>query len=310
MAFVDVALRCRRCAGARRLPDRRVGGDDGPGAGIYAPVVEAMRIVHRPRQRRGGVNGKPVKLIVLDDGAEPSRAAANAKKLTQDNVLMLVNSSLSSTYAPMVAESKRANIPLLFAGSVCPKETYPPADPLQFCSSAFGANLDSQGGARLRQGAGQGAGADRLRGDGDPDLARRDRLRRGPVEDDGHDAGRKADLAAARARLHAVRHQAEGREPELGLFVGAVGGAGAHVRGDAPAGLERPLHHLGAPQRRGGARAHQGRRVLRDRHQRALPGRSAGARRDPRVDAPRQADYPDHLSDRRLHRRPGDRVAR
>ena len=117
----------------------------GPGAGIYAPVVEAMRIYIDHVNSRGGVNGKQVRLVVLDDGAEPSRAAANAKKLTQDNVLMLVNSSLSSTYAPMVAESKRANIPLYFAGSVCPKETYPPADPLQFCSSAFGANLDSQG---------------------------------------------------------------------------------------------------------------------------------------------------------------------
>ncbi len=117
----------------------------GPGAGIYAPVVEAMRTYIDNVNARGGVNGKPIKLIVLDDGAEPSRAAANAKKLTQDNVLLLINSSLSSTYAPMVVESKRANVPLFFGGSVCPKETYPPADPLQFCSSAFGANLDSQG---------------------------------------------------------------------------------------------------------------------------------------------------------------------
>ena len=44
----------------------------------------------------------------------------------------------------MVAEAKRASVPLYFAGSVCPKETYPPADPLQFCSTAFGAELDSQ----------------------------------------------------------------------------------------------------------------------------------------------------------------------
>jgi len=117
----------------------------GPGAGIYAPVVEAMRVYIDHVNAKGGVNGKPIKLIVLDDGAEPSRAAANAKKLTQDNVLMLVNSSLSSTYAPMVVESRRAKVPLFFGGSVCPKETYPPADPLQFCSSAFGANLDSQG---------------------------------------------------------------------------------------------------------------------------------------------------------------------
>jgi len=118
----------------------------GPGAGIYAPVVEAMKAYLDHVNAKGGVNGKPIRLIVQDDGAEPSKAAANAKKLlSQDKVIMLINTSLSSTYAPMVAEAKRADVPLYFGGSVCPKETYPPADPLQFCSSAFGANLDSQG---------------------------------------------------------------------------------------------------------------------------------------------------------------------
>jgi branched-chain amino acid transport system substrate-binding protein len=118
----------------------------GPGAGIYAPVVEAMKAYIDHVNARGGVNGRPIRLVVQDDGAEPSKAAANAKRLiAQDKVVMLINTSLSSTYAPMIAESRQANVPLYFGGSVCPKETYPPADPLQFCSSAFGANLDSQG---------------------------------------------------------------------------------------------------------------------------------------------------------------------
>ena len=118
----------------------------GPGAGIYAPVVDAMKAYLNHVNANGGVNGKPIQLIVQDDGAEPSKAAANAKKLlSQDNVVLLINTSLSSTYAPMVSEARRAGVPLYFGGSVCPKDTYPPADPLQFCSSAFGANLDSQG---------------------------------------------------------------------------------------------------------------------------------------------------------------------
>ena len=118
----------------------------GPGASIYAPVVEAMKAYLDHVNAKGGVNGRQIRLVVQDDGAEPSRAAANAKKLlAQDKVLMLINTSLSSTYAPMISESKQANVPLYFGGSVCPKDTYPPADPLQFCSSAFGANLDSQG---------------------------------------------------------------------------------------------------------------------------------------------------------------------
>ncbi len=117
----------------------------GPVAANYAPVVEAMKAYLDHVNTRGGINGKQIRVVVLDDQAQPSRAATNAKQLlAQDKVVMLLNVSLSSTYAPMIAESKRAGVPLYYAGAVCPKETYPPADPLQFCSTAFGANLDSQ----------------------------------------------------------------------------------------------------------------------------------------------------------------------
>src|SRR5215510_5289969 len=119
-------------------------GMTGPAAATYAPVVEAMKAYLDHVNEKGGINGRPVRLIIADDAAEPSRAGANAKRLIGDKVLMVVNSSLSSTFAPILAETKRAGIPLYYAGAVCPKETYPPADPLQFCSTAYGAPLDSQ----------------------------------------------------------------------------------------------------------------------------------------------------------------------
>lgn len=117
----------------------------GPAAGTYAPVVEAVKAYLDHVNGRGGINNRQVRLVILDDSAEPSKAAANAKRLlAEDKVVLMMNGSLSSTYAPMIAESKRAGVPLYYAGSVCPKETFPPADPLQFCSTAFGAALDSQ----------------------------------------------------------------------------------------------------------------------------------------------------------------------
>jgi branched-chain amino acid transport system substrate-binding protein len=119
-------------------------GMTGPAAATYAPVIEAMKAYLDHVNANGGINGKPVRLIIADDAAEPSRAGANAKRLISEKALMVVNSSLSSTFAPILAETKRANVPLYYAGAVCPKETYPPADPLQFCSTAFGATLDSQ----------------------------------------------------------------------------------------------------------------------------------------------------------------------
>jgi branched-chain amino acid transport system substrate-binding protein len=117
----------------------------GAPASTYAPAVEALRIYIERVNAAGGINGKKVNLILQDDSAEPGKAAANAKKLiTQDNVILMMNASLSSTYAPMVAEAKRANVPVLFASSVCPKDVYPPADALQFCTTAFAANYDSR----------------------------------------------------------------------------------------------------------------------------------------------------------------------
>jgi ABC-type branched-subunit amino acid transport system substrate-binding protein len=117
----------------------------GPPASTYAPAVEALRIYLERVNAAGGINGKKVNLILQDDSAEPSKATANAKKLiAQDNVILLINASLSSTYAPVVAEAKRAGVPLLFASGVCPKEVYPPADPLLFCTTAYAANYDSR----------------------------------------------------------------------------------------------------------------------------------------------------------------------
>ena len=117
----------------------------GPPASTYAPAVDALRIYVDRVNAAGGVNGKKINLILQDDSAQPGKAAANAKKLiAQDNVLLMLNASLSSTYAPVTAEARQANVPLLFASSVCPQTVYPPADPLQFCTTAFAASYDSR----------------------------------------------------------------------------------------------------------------------------------------------------------------------
>jgi ABC-type branched-subunit amino acid transport system substrate-binding protein len=117
----------------------------GPAAGTTAPPVEGLRIYFDRVNAAGGINGKQVKLIILDDSAEPSKAAANAKRLlTQDNIQLMILSSFSSTFAPVSAEAKRANVPLLYMGSVCPKEVSPPADPNQFCSTAYILGYDSR----------------------------------------------------------------------------------------------------------------------------------------------------------------------
>ncbi|MGE3993349.1 ABC transporter substrate-binding protein [Pseudorhodoplanes sp.] len=122
------------------------GAMTGPAAGTLGPAVEGLRLYIDKLNAAGGIDGRKVNLILQDDSAAPSKAAANVKRLlSQDNVPVLVNASLSSTYAPMLAETKRAGVPVLFMGAVCPKEVLPPdADPLQFCSTGFAQTYDSR----------------------------------------------------------------------------------------------------------------------------------------------------------------------
>jgi branched-chain amino acid transport system substrate-binding protein len=116
----------------------------GPAAATQAPVIDMLRIYVDRLNAAGGVGGHKIDLLIEDDQGEPSKAAANASKLIkQENVPLLIESSLSSTYGPVIAEAKRANVPLWFAGAVCPKETHPPKpDPVLFCSTGFDFSYD------------------------------------------------------------------------------------------------------------------------------------------------------------------------
>lgn len=118
----------------------------GSNADTYAPGVESLKLYVEQLNKRGGINGKPLRLVVSDNQGEPSRAAADAKKfVSQENAILIVNIAPSSTYGPMVAESRRSGIPLLFAGAGCPAEVLPPnADEIQFCSISAGMKYDAE----------------------------------------------------------------------------------------------------------------------------------------------------------------------
>lgn len=116
----------------------------GPGASTVAGAAEGLKLYIERLNKAGGINGRKVNLIIQDDQGEPSKAAANVKKLLSDNVSLLINTSISSTFAPMISEAKRANVPLLFAGSVCPSDVYPPANEFLFCTTSFSAAHDAR----------------------------------------------------------------------------------------------------------------------------------------------------------------------
>src|SRR5881409_3660099 len=115
----------------------------GPASSTYAPTYEAYKVYFKRVNDAGGINGQKVEIAYEDDRGEPQRAAANAKKLSEGSIL-LVNASTSATYKPFMTESESEKIPLLFGGGVCPREAFPPASPLIFCSTSFGSKWDSR----------------------------------------------------------------------------------------------------------------------------------------------------------------------
>jgi ABC-type branched-subunit amino acid transport system substrate-binding protein len=115
----------------------------GAAASSQGPIIEALRVYIDRVNAQGGVNGHPIEILLEDDQGDASRAAANVTKLLNENIILLGNSSLSNTFPPVVAEAKAANMPIWYVGAVCPKETLPPADPLQFCSTGYAVHFDS-----------------------------------------------------------------------------------------------------------------------------------------------------------------------
>jgi branched-chain amino acid transport system substrate-binding protein len=107
----------------------------------YAPTYEAYKVYFKRINDAGGINGHKVEIDYEDDRGEPQRAAAAAKKLAESS-LLIVNASISATYKPLMTETEAAKVPLLFGGGVCPREAFPPANPLIFCSTSFGSKWD------------------------------------------------------------------------------------------------------------------------------------------------------------------------
>ncbi len=111
----------------------------------FAPFYEGIKAyVHRVNER-GGIQGRRIDLVVEDDRGEPPRAAAHAKKLIgTDQVVLMIASTISASYKPIMAEVEAAKAPLLIAGGACAREALPPAQPLVFCSTSFEAKYDGE----------------------------------------------------------------------------------------------------------------------------------------------------------------------
>jgi len=98
----------------------------GPAADTFAPILEGFRLYVQHVNDAGGIDGHPIQLITGDNRSSSSKAAADAKKFVEmEKVHMMINSASSVTFAPMIEEAKKGNVPFVIALSGCPQESLP-----------------------------------------------------------------------------------------------------------------------------------------------------------------------------------------
>jgi ABC-type branched-subunit amino acid transport system substrate-binding protein len=128
--FCAIALAAMLSAGAACAQEYKIGyitDLSGPLAGSYTPTWEGFDLYMKALNDRGGINGRKVKVSLDDDGLRADRAVAAAKKqVERDDVLGIFGLSLSSTHGPVIAEMRKANVPVVTSFSAV-LDALPPA---------------------------------------------------------------------------------------------------------------------------------------------------------------------------------------
>lgn len=100
----------------------------GPGAPLGEPEKATAQMVEKKINESGGINGRPLKLIIEDDATEESKAVLAAKKLIeQDKVIAIVGPTMSGPSLAILDTCTKAGIPLISCAASA-KITNPVAD--------------------------------------------------------------------------------------------------------------------------------------------------------------------------------------
>jgi branched-chain amino acid transport system substrate-binding protein len=99
-------------------------GQSAPLSGMMAPtmlgVLAGQQMAFDEANRRGGINGRKVKLLLVDDGYDPKRSLENAKSLVEEKgvtaLFGFVGTSQTASVLPYVAE-KRVPLIAVYTGS-------------------------------------------------------------------------------------------------------------------------------------------------------------------------------------------------
>lgn len=89
----------------------------GPASSLGIPERNTVQMLVDQINKKGGIDGHPIDLIMLDTKSNETEAALAAKKLIQQDVLAIVGASTSGSTMAMVESVQNAKIPLVSAAA-------------------------------------------------------------------------------------------------------------------------------------------------------------------------------------------------
>jgi len=90
----------------------------GPSSSLGVPERDSIELIKEELKAKGGINGQPVEIIILDNGSDETKAVLAAKKLVeQEKVVALVGASTSGPSMAMVNIAQKAQIPMVSAAA-------------------------------------------------------------------------------------------------------------------------------------------------------------------------------------------------
>lgn len=92
----------------------------GPASFLGDPAKKTLEMLTDRVNEKGGVDGRPIELIVYDDGGDPNKAVTNFKRLIDsDEVDVLLGPSTTGTTMAVIPLAERAETPMVsLAGAV------------------------------------------------------------------------------------------------------------------------------------------------------------------------------------------------
>lgn len=86
----------------------------GPAASLGVPQKNTLEMLAADLNAKGGINGRPVELIILDNKTNETEAVLAAKRLIdQDKVLVILGCSTSGTSLAMIDTVQRSGVPMI-----------------------------------------------------------------------------------------------------------------------------------------------------------------------------------------------------